>query len=215
MIAAPPLPTIPFDSDEIVPAVVSPFARIEFDANRYSVPPHLVRQTVMIRADGRGIRILHQGQIVARHSRCYERRQLIMQPEHRTAALAMSRWSRNSALEQAFDDPGPEARQFHLHLRKQPVKTGVHLRRLLGLAWLYGTAELLGAVSRALELATYDAAYVESLLLAERRRRAIPTPTLPSPKRHELTDEIELEPADPAVYDRFCNTTDEDQDGTA
>ena len=43
------LPTIPFDTDEIVPAVVSPNARIEFDANRYSVPPHLVRRTVTIR----------------------------------------------------------------------------------------------------------------------------------------------------------------------
>ena len=36
-----PLPAIPFDTDEIVPAVVSPHARIEFDANRYSVPPQL------------------------------------------------------------------------------------------------------------------------------------------------------------------------------
>ena len=138
-----------------------------------------------------------------------------MLPDHRLAALTISRRSRSSALEQAFDALGPEARQFHLLLRKQPVKTGVHLRRLLNLARLYGPAELLGAISRALELATHDAAYVENLLLAERRRRALPTPTLPTPKRRELIDEIELEAADPAVYDRFCNTTDEDPDGTA
>ena len=207
------LPTIPFDTDEIVPAVVSPHARIEFDANCYSVPPHLTRQTVTIRADRDQVRILHQGQIVARHARCYERRQLIVQPEHRLAALSMSRRSRNSALEQAFDALGPEARQFHLHLRKQPVKTGVHLRRLLGLARLYGTAELLGAISRALELATYDAAYVENLLLAERRRRQLPTPTLPTPKRRELIDEIDLEPADPAFYDRFCNNSEDNSHG--
>ena len=132
------LPTIPFDTDEIVPAVVSPHARIEFDANRYSVPPHLVRQTVTIRADGHEVRILHQGQVVAQHVRCYERRQLIVLPDHRLAALTMSRRSRSTALEQAFDALGPEARQFHLGLKRQPVKTGVHLRRLLGLAQLYG-----------------------------------------------------------------------------
>ena len=63
---------------------------------------------------------------------------------------------------------------------------------------------MLAAIARALELATYDAAYVENLLLAERRRRQLPTPTLPTPKRRELIDEIELEPADPAIYDRFC-----------
>ncbi len=95
------------------------------------------------------------------------------------------------------------------------MKTGVHLRRLLGLARVYGSVEVVSAIARALELAAYDAAYVENLLLAERRRRQLPTPTLPTPRRRELIDEIDLEPADPAVYDRFCNTTDEGSDGTA
>jgi transposase len=204
------LPAIPYDTDEIAPSVVTPHARIEFDGNRYSVPPTLARRPVSIRADRDEVRVLHQGHLAAQHVRCYQRGQLIVLPDHRLAALALARRSRSSALEQAFDALGPEARQFHLHLRKQPVKTGVHMRRLLSLARLYGTAELLGAVSRALELATYDAAYVENLLLAERRRQQLPTPTLPTPKRRELIDEIDLEPADPAVYERFCNTTDED-----
>src|SRR5271163_2218572 len=38
------LPRIPFDTDEIVPAVVSPHARVEFDGNRYSAPPQFMRQ---------------------------------------------------------------------------------------------------------------------------------------------------------------------------
>jgi hypothetical protein len=197
-----------------VPAVVSPHARVEFDANHYSVPPNLARQTVTIRADGREVRILHQGKVVAQHARSYQRRQLIVLPDHRLAALTMSRRSRSSALEHAFDALGPEAREFHLGLKRQPVKTGVHLRRLLGLARVYGSTEVLSAIAKALEFAAYDAAYVENLLLAERRRRQLPTPTLPTPQRRELIDDIELEPADPAVYDRFCNTTDEDSHGT-
>ena len=70
--------------------VVSPHARVEFDANRYSVPPHLVRQTVMIHADIHQVRVVHQGQVVAQHARCYERRQLIVLPDHRLAALTMT-----------------------------------------------------------------------------------------------------------------------------
>jgi transposase len=209
-----PLPAIPFDTDEIVPAIVTPHARIEFDGNRYSTPPQLVRRPVTIRASRDQVRVLHEGQVVAQHVRSYERGQLIVLPDHRLAALAVSRRSRSTALEQAFDALGPEARQFHLHLKSQPVKTGVHLRRLLGLAQLYGTAEVLSAISRALELAAYDAAYVENLLLAERRRRQLPTPTLPTPKRRELIDEIRLDPADPAIYDRFCNNTKDHSDGT-
>jgi hypothetical protein len=208
------LPATPFDTDLVVPAVVNPLARIEFDGNRYSVPPRLARQPVMIRASRDLVRVLHQGQVVAQHIRCYERRQLIVSVDHRLAALALRKRSGGTAVENAFDALGLEARQFHLHLKSQPVKTGVHLRRLLGLARLYGTAELLAAIARALELATYDAAYVENLLLAERRRRELPTPTLPTPRRRELIDEIELDPTDPAIYDRFCNDTEEDQDGT-
>ena len=208
------LPAIPFDTDEVVPAVVNPHARIEFDGNRYSAPPRFVRRPVTIRASRDEVRVLHEGQVVAQHVRCYERGQLIVLPDHRLAALALRKRSRGTAVEHEFDALGPEARQFHLHLKSQPVKTGVHLRRLLGLARLYGTAELLAAIARALELATYDAAYVENLLLAERRRRQLPTPTLPTPKRRELIDEIELEPTDPAIYDRFCNDTEEDSHGT-
>jgi transposase len=209
-----PLPAIPFDTDEVVPAVVSPHARIEFDGNRYSMPPRFARQTVLIHATRDHVCVLHQGQVVAQHVRCYQRRLLIVLPDHQLAALALRQRSRGSALENDFDALGPEARQFHLHLKRQPVKTSVHLRRLLNLARVYGTAEVLAAVAQAVQLATYDAAYVENLLLVERRRRQLPTPTLPTPKRRELIDEIELEPVDPAIYDRYCKDTEEKAHGT-
>jgi hypothetical protein len=50
--------------------------------------------------------------------------------------------------------------------------------------------------------------------LADRRRRQLPTPTLPHPQRRELIDEIDLEPADLAIYDRLCHNTEEDSHGT-
>lgn len=209
-----PLPSIPFDTDEIVPAVVSPHARIEFDGNRYSVPPQFARRPVIVRANRDELRLLHEGQVVAQHVRCYERRQLLVLPDHRLAALTFRQRPGQHALEHEFDAWGPEARAFHLRLNSRPVKTRIHLRRLLGLAQLYGRAAVLTAITRALELATYDAACVENLLLAERRRRQLPTPTLPAPKRRELIDDIELEPADPSLYDRFCQDTEEDSHGT-
>jgi len=207
-----PLPSIPFDADEVAPAVVSPHARIKFDGNRYSVPPQFVRKPVTIRATRDELRLLHEGQVVAQHVRSYERGQLIVLPDHRLAALTLRHKSRGDSREQEFDAWGPEAREFHLKLRGRPVKTSVHLRRLLNLAQLYGRTEVRAALERALELQTYDAAYVENLLLAERRRRQLPTPTLPTPKRRELIDDIEIEPADPSLYDRFCHDTEEDSD---
>ena len=208
------LPAIPFDSDEVVPAVVSPHARVAFDGNRYSAPPPFVRKSLTIRASRDELRLLHEGQVVAQHVRSYERGQLLVLPEHRLAALALRQRPQQRALEQEFDAWGPAAREFHLGLNGRPVKTGVQVRRLLKLAQVYGRTEVLAAISRALELKTYDAAYVENLLLAERRRRQLPTPTLPTPKRRELIDDIELEPADPAFYDRFYHNSEDDSHAT-
>jgi transposase len=204
------LPSIPFDTDEVVPRVVNTYARVEFDGNRYSVPPSVVRKAVTLRADATEVRVLHQGEVIARHVRSYERAKLISLPDHRLAALEQRKGSAPSSLEQRFDALGPPARQFHLKLKSLPIKTSMHLRRLLTLARLYGQEEVVSAIVRASELATYDAAYVENLLLAERRRQQLPTPTLPTPQRRELIDEIQLEPADPAVYDRLFQLPSED-----
>jgi transposase len=208
-----PLPALPFDTDEVVPAVVSPHARIDFDGNRYSVPPQCVRRPITIRANRAELRLLHEGQVVAQHVRSYERGQLLVLPEHRLAALTLRQRPTQQALEQEFDAWGPEARAFHLGLNSRPVKSSVHVRRLLNLAQLYGRTPVLAAISQALELATYDAASVENLLLAQRRRQQLPTPTLPTPQRRELIDDIELEPADPALYDRYCHNSEEDAHG--
>src|SRR5713226_8204556 len=111
-----PLPAIPFDTDEVVPAVVSPHARIAFDGNRYSVPPQFVRRPITLRANRDELRLLHEGQTVAQHVRCYERGQLLVLPDHRLAALALRQRPRPQTLAQQFDSWGPAAREFHLRL---------------------------------------------------------------------------------------------------
>src|SRR6266478_6252715 len=133
-----PLPALPCDTDEIVPAVVSPHPRIAFDGNRYSVPPQFVRRPLTLRANRDELRLLHEGQVVAQHIRSYQRGQLLVLPEHRLAALTLRQRPRQQALTQEFDSWGPEAREFHLRLNSRPVKTGIHVRRLLNLAQLYG-----------------------------------------------------------------------------
>ena len=200
-----PLPTIPFDTNEIVSALVTPHARVHFDGNRYSAPPELARKTIMVRADAGQVRIFYQGAEVACHTRCYQRGQLVCQAEHQLAALKMRSRARANQVEEAFDALGPQARAFHLELRKRPLKTTVHLRRLLNLVRLYGRRDVLTAVEQAMAYQTYDAAYVETLLLQERRRRELPSPTPLLPRRRDLMEEIDLEEPDPGVYERFCN----------
>lgn len=198
-----PLPAAAFSTDEVVSAVVSTHARIRFDSNRYSVPPELVRKTVLVRADQRHVRVFHQGREAACHTRCYERRQLIRQDEHLLQARRMGRRERKSRLEEAFDELGPAAQTFHLKLLACPVKPSVHMRRLLKLVHLYGRQEVIPAIEQALEYKTYDASYVEAILHQLRRRRELPSPTELLPRRPEWLEQTDYAPPDPADYDRL------------
>ncbi len=202
-----PLPAIALDTDEIVMTEVRPTTRIDFDGNRYSVPPHLARKPVVVRAAAKQVRIYYQGQLVACHQRSYSRRELVIEPEHRLEALKLRHRQRASDLQQSFDALGSTAKTFHLGLLTQPVRASVHLRRLLELIRLYGTQEVLAAISVANEYQTFDAAYVETILHQQRRKQSLPSPTRVQLRRQELTD-IELDPPDLGHYDRF--TTEDD-----
>ncbi len=200
-----PLPAIAFPTDEVVSVVVTSHARVKFDGNRYSVPPQTARKTLLLRASDTQVRVLDQGREVACHARSYERGQLICQTPHQLEALKLRRRLRAHHVENAFDALGEEAQKFHLELRRRPLKTIVHLRRLLHLVRLYGRQEVLAALKRANEYQTYDAAYVETILLQERRRRELPSPTEVRPQRQELIEEIDVEEPDPGTYDRLCD----------
>lgn len=197
------LPTMAFSTDEVVPVVVNSHARIQFDSNRYSVPPSLARKTVLVRADHRQVRVLYQGGEVACHARCFERGQLIRQDEHLLQARTIGRRQTRNAVEEAFSDLGPAAQTFHLKLLSRPVKPLVHLRRLLKLVNLYGRGDVLAAMEQALQYETYDADYVEAIVHQQRRQRELPSPTEVLPQRAEWIEETDYEPPDPASYDRL------------
>lgn len=204
------LPYRPADTDEIVATVVSDHARVKFDGNQYSTPVEVVGKPVTVRADTDTLRVLHEGREVARHRRSYGKKKVIRDAEHELQALRMRKRNRAHHLEETFDTLGDVAREFHLQLQKRPVKTSHHLRRLLDLVRVYGRDDALAAIARAHQFETYDAAYVETLLLQERRRRELPSPTPLRPARQELIDEIDIEPSDPAVYDRLFRTDDQE-----
>lgn len=201
------LSSVSYNTDEIVITEVRPTARVEFDSNRYTVPPKLARKSVTIQANATQVRIFHQGQQIALHERCYGRRETITDPAHQLAALQLRRKQTVSQLEASFMVLGEEACQFHLQLLQQPIRLSVHLKKMMELARLYGRESVISAIRVALEYKTYDSAYVETILHQERRKQSLPSPTAVQPKRKELID-LELDIPDPSKYDRF--TKDED-----
>ena len=200
-----PLPSIPYDTDEVLLTVATPHARVRFDTNRYSVPPECARRQLVLRADDAHLSVLRGGVEVARHRRSFEKHKVILDPAHQKAAFALRRRSRLRENEERFDALGEEAMAFRLGLTRSPIKPAVHLRRLLELVRVYGRTEVLGAIVKALGLGAYDAAYVTDLLHQERRRRQMPSPIPLTPKRRDLVEEIELEEPDLGKYDDLAS----------
>ena len=207
------LPPIGYQTDEVIMTEVRTTSIIEFDCNRYTVPPALARKTVTLLAGPETIRILHQGEQVATHPRSYDKRKTISHPQHQLEALRMRRKQSGSALEANFMALGPEAQAFQLALSKLPVRASVHLKRITQLVDLYGRASVLKAMRDALDYQTIDAAYVESLVVQARRKASLPSPTSVQPKRKELI-QLELEIPDPGRYDRFMQEDDDEQSQT-
>lgn len=198
-----PLPALRYDTDDSVLVVCSSHARVCFDTNRYSVPPEFARKHLVLRANDHCVWVLHGGTEIARHRRCYQKRQIIVDPQHRQAALARGKRSPAREIEARFDELGPEAKAFRIELLKSPLKPIVHLRRILDLVRLYGKTEVLSAIARALEYRTCDASYVKNLIDQGRRRRQLPSPTPLCPERQELIEEVQIEEPDPSIYDRL------------
>lgn len=199
------LPAVPYDTDDIVTTVVTPHARIRFDTNRYSVPPEVVRKTVMIRANSERVRVFHHGAEIACHVRSYERRKIIINKDHQKAALSLRKRTRARQIEMEFDALGPEAVKFRKGLLTVPVKSVVHIRSIFSLVRLYGRDDVMGALRQAIEYKTFDSAYVRNLIDQERRRRHRPSPIPIVPKRQELIEDIDIPEPDLSEYDHFID----------
>jgi transposase len=82
-----PLP----DTDFVGPAAVDRQAFVRFDGNRYSVPTKLAERALTLVVDDREVRVLDGATCVARHERCYGKRQVIETAAHRAELVAARR----------------------------------------------------------------------------------------------------------------------------
>lgn len=86
--AALALPPFPFDACVFKAAVVDKYQTVRFETNWYSVPRSLAFQRVMVKGYVDHVEIVHAGQVLARHPRCYQRHAQILDPLHYLVTLS-------------------------------------------------------------------------------------------------------------------------------
>ena len=93
-----PVGDAPFSTDDVESAGVTKSFRVRFDRNLYSVPPQLVGQSVVVRANDDAVAVFLGPKQVAAHRRSWDIGHDIEHPAHREAALAKKPRATGGAL---------------------------------------------------------------------------------------------------------------------
>ena len=211
------LPEIPFDTDLVIfPRVVSKDARVHLDSNTYSVPPQYVGRTIQIRADDHSVRVICDGETIAAHKRCWERRKAIEDKahiealiEHRKAAQGPKRRDRLASL-------SPECRVYLQEVARRRIDLKSEVYKLLRLVNRYGETEVAQGMTEALAKRTFGARYVRTLIDQARFARGLGEPPDPVVTGNRAADSIVVEPHELETYDALFenNATQETEEET-
>jgi transposase len=198
-----PLPTHRFAADLVRPAQAGKTIYIRFDLNHYSIPPEAVGRTLTLVASDIQVRILEGTRLLATHRRSYDRNQMVVDPAHQDALLALKRKALGSTPSGRLLSAVPEIEALleAAVQRGEPAATQTTQLRLL--LDDYGPEELRAAVTEALQRQTPRASSVAYILAKRHRlRRYRGLSPVHLIRRPELED-IHVQPHDPETYDEL------------
>ena len=206
------LPDNPFPTDEreAVSAGKTPYVR--FDRNDYTIPPTHVQRTLTVVASPTEVRVLDGAEVIARHTRSYDKDKQVEDAAHIAELTALKRQARHHRGQDRLAQAAPNSRELLTRAAERGDNLGSITAALLRLLDRYGAAELEAAIGEAL---TRGVPHPNAVCLAlERRReqRDQPPPlpiALPADKR--LRDLV-VSPHKLDDYDQLQAHQDDDDD---
>jgi len=194
-----PLPAMPYDIGVIYSVRASNQFRVRLDANRYSVPSEYASARLTLKAYPDRIVVYHHDKLIARHVRCYDRRQDFEHPDHPRELLAQRRKAYDQTLIRRFLTLSPKAQRYYQELQQRCLNTRHHIRKILALSEIYGIDKVARAIEDAFSFQAFSSEYIANIL--EQRERIRPEPgALHLTRRQDLLD-LEIPDPDLSAYD--------------
>ena len=192
-----PLPPLPPDTGVTYTLRANSRFRIRLDTNRYSVPSRYASQLLTLKAFAERLCIYHDQQLIATHTRSYDRHRDFEHPDHVKELLQQRTKARNAKLLSSFYALCPRAEEYQLLERR--FNPRVHIAKIMALSELYGPDKVARAIEDAFEFAAFSSDYIANIL--EQRERLIIQPGPLHLTRHQDLLDVELAPADLSIYD--------------
>jgi hypothetical protein len=144
------LPDNPFPCEERVEVSVRKSPYVRFDLNDYTIPHDHVNRTLMVMATLETVRILEGAEVIATHSRSFDRGAQIEQPGHIEALVTRKRAARAHRGQDRLQHTAPSAKALFLLAAERGAHLGVLTRGLLQLLDSHGAQALEAAIAAAL-----------------------------------------------------------------
>jgi transposase len=199
-----PIPEVSFNTDDVDTATVSKTFRVRFDRNLYSVPPHLVDQTVLVRATDHNVSVFLGPKHVATHARCWDTNKDVEDPAHRELALAKKPRAKGSELPPALVGLGAAGIQYFKTLAAGTRSVRREMVRLTFLVELFGESATAAAVDEVMKTGHVGAEYVEYVL---RHKKGLTPAADPLYLGDPALDGIALREPDLSLYDQLVAPT--------
>jgi hypothetical protein len=206
-----PLPKHHFDTDLQMP--IEPRKKtmyVRFDNNDYSVRPDAVSGPLSLVASDTTVRVvLGTSENVANHRRCYDKGEIIEDPEHKQALLEQKKKALGSTSNARLLSVAPEIEQLLHAAFERGESPAAETRRLLLLLDDHGPEEFAAAVREALEAKTPRASSVAYLLERRRRHRMAKHPMAVDLSRRPDLEDLHVNPHQAETYDDLSHSDDE------
>lgn len=206
------VPSNPFPTDERREVSIGKTPYVRFDGNDYSVPHLHVRQTLVVVASLETVRVLREGEEVARHARSFDRGQQIEDPAHVEGLVEMKQKARKHRGLDRLGHAVPASRTLLEHLAERGKNLGNATQQLLQLLDTYGAESLEEAIREVLARDVPHVHAVRQVLERERRSRGLP-PALPlSLPENSRARDLTVKPHSLDSYDALASRGQDDDD---
>jgi hypothetical protein len=165
------LPSQAFDARRVTQAAANSLSLVRFDTNSYSVPVKYAHRQITVVASVDEVRLVFDGQLIARHGRHWGREQYLFNPVHYLALLERKPGGFDHARPlEAWNLPNCFA-TLRRRMERQPDGLGTReFIRTLRLLESCSIAQLTDAVEYALDIGIHDADSIRVIL--EHRRES-------------------------------------------
>jgi transposase len=199
-----PVGEVPFNTDDVESAGVTKSFRVRFDRNLYSVPPQLVGQSVVVRANDAAVAVFLGPKQVAMHRRSWDIAADIEHAVHREAALAKKPRAAAGVLPPGLAGLGAVGVNYFKVLAAGSRSVHREIVRLTFLVEIFGESATRTAVDEVMRTGHVGAEYVEYVL---RHKRGLAPQPAPLRLGDPALDAISFSEPDLGDYDRIAERT--------